>query len=349
MDAEKIRGLVEEVMDISEWGIAGNTIQFTGKLYSSAEETMGALREKLSSYNLIPLVSQGKEGVILKIGFLREVKKNRKPTIHIILFSLTVLSTLFVGAFHAKGNPLANPSDLLKGIPFSFSILLILGSHELGHFFTSQRSKVDASLPYFIPFPHLLGTFGAFIKIRSPIPDKKSLIRIGAAGPLTGLLFAIPISVIGLKLSEVVSLSELKTMPLLSLGNSILFYFIVKLSVSVPPGYEILLHPVALAGWAGILVTGLNLMPVGQLDGGHISYAVFGRYHKWVARAIFFGLIPLGLVWAGWWVWAVLLFFLGVQHPPPLNDITPLEGKEKFLGWLSLVLFVLTFTPIPLS
>ncbi len=349
MDSEQIRSFVQEIMHISECGVERNTFQFRGKLYASAEESMTKLKKNLSPFNLIPLLSEEKDEVVLRIGFLKKTKKPERLSIPIILLALTILSTLFVGAFHAEGNPLVNPADWIKGIPFSLSILLILGSHELGHFFTSHRNKVDASLPYFIPFPHLFGTFGAFIKMRSPIPDKKTLVKIGAAGPFVGLAFAIPIAVIGLKLSQVVSLSEMGKMPGLYLGNSILFHFLVKLSIAVPEGCDVFLHPVALAGWAGILVTGLNLLPVGQLDGGHVSYAVFGRYHKWVARGIFFALLPLGLLWHGWWLWAGLIFFLGIQHPPPLDDITPLGSSERFIGWSSLALFVLTFTPIPLS
>jgi len=348
MNPEKIKDFVEEVMMVSEWNVDQNAFLFKGQLYRSPEATMATLRGNLRSFNLVPLLSKRDNQVILAIRFLRESKKSRRPTIHVVLFALTVLSTLFVGALHAQGNPLVNPFDLLKGIPFSFSILLILGSHELGHFFTSQHNRVDASLPYFLPFPHLFGTFGAFIRMKSPIPDKKTLVRIGAAGPLIGLAFAIPIVVIGLKLSHTVSVSELERMPGLSLGNSILFSLIAKSSVTVPEGHDLLLHPVAFAGWAGILVTGLNLMPVGQLDGGHIGYGILGKYHKWLARGVFFSLLPLGLQWPGWWVWAALLFFLGIQHPLPLDDITPLGIGEKIIGWLSLALFLFTFTPIPL-
>jgi membrane-associated protease RseP (regulator of RpoE activity) len=348
MDPQRIKGFVEEVMIISGWDVDQNAFLFKGELRRSAEAAMAVLRENLRPLNLIPLLSKKDNQVILSIRFLREPKKSTRPAIHVVLFALTVLSTLFVGSLHAQGNPLVNPSDLLKGIPFSFSILLILGSHELGHFFTSQHNRVDASLPYFLPFPHLFGTFGAFIRMRSPIPDKKTLVRIGAAGPLIGLAFAIPIVVIGLKLSQTISLSELETMPSLSLGNSILFSLIAKSSVTIPEGHELLLHPVAFAGWAGILVTGLNLMPVGQLDGGHIGYGILGKYHKWLARVIFFSLLPLGLQWPGWWIWAALLFFLGIQHPLPLDDITPLGTRERIVGWLCLALFLLTFTPIPL-
>ncbi len=348
MDPEQIGNLAEEVMEISESGFEKNTLMFKGKLYRSAEETMDRLKETLTPFNLVPLLSKSEDKVILKIGLLKKRGTVRGHTIHIVLFALTILSTLYAGAFHVTNSFLMDPLELLKGIPFSFSILLILGSHELGHFFAARNSRVDASLPYFIPFPHLFGTFGAFIKIRSPIPDKKTLIRIGAAGPLVGLAFAIPVSVIGLRLSEVVFVSEMDKMPGLHLGTSILFYLMMKLSIVLPEGFSVSLHPVALAGWAGILVTGLNLLPVGQLDGGHISYAIFGKYCKWIARGVFFALLPLGFVWHGWWLWAVLIFFLGIQHPPPLDDITPPGRSEKLLGWLSLILFALTFTPIPL-
>jgi membrane-associated protease RseP (regulator of RpoE activity) len=186
------------------------------------------------------------------------------------------------------------------------------------------------------------------IRQRSPIPDRRVLLKIGIAGPLAGLTFAVPVAIIGLRLSQAVPLSDLVDMPSLQLGDSILFSLLARLFVSVPHGHELLLHPVAFAGWAGILVTGINLMPVGQLDGGHISYSVLGDRHKWVARSMFLLLFPLTFRFFGWWVWIpLLLFLIGIQHPKPLDDITSLNRREEALGLSGFALFILTFTPIP--
>ncbi|KPJ60451.1 MAG: hypothetical protein AMJ46_06855 [Latescibacteria bacterium DG_63] len=349
MNAQEIRTLAEDVMQIRESGVERNAYVFRGMLYGTAEETMTRLKGALEPFSMVPLLSQEDGGVVLRIGFLKIHKKTSRSSIHLLLFALTVVSTLYAGAAWATGNPLVSPVHLVKGVPFSLSILLILGSHELGHFITSRRSEMDASLPYFIPFPFVLGTLGAVIRQRSPMPDRNTLLRVGVAGPLVGLAFALPITVIGLRLSEAVPLSQVQGASGYRFGESLLFGLLMRFLMPVTSDSAILLHPVAIAGWAGILVTGMNLLPAGQLDGGHVGYAILGRLHKWVARGLLVALIGLGLWWQGWWVWAVLLFLFGVQHPPPLDDITPLGRTERVLGWLCLALFVLTFTPIPLA
>jgi membrane-associated protease RseP (regulator of RpoE activity) len=348
MDLEAVKSIIGQVMTISKWEIASDHLLFTGKLHGAPETTMTKLKEMLQPFNLVPFLSKYENDVVLRIVRLRKRTRTRGPAIHIVLFVLTVVSTLVAGAMYAGGNPIANVSDLLKGIPFSTSILLILGSHELGHYFTSRRRGVDASLPYFIPFPTIIGTMGAVIKQRSFIPDRRTLVRIGAAGPLTGLAFAIPICVLGLRLSTVISLSEIESGSFFSLGESILFYLLAKFSAAVPEGSTLILHPVAFAGWVGILVTGMNLLPFGQLDGGHVAYAILGPRHKWTGIGVLLTLAVLGLLFPGWWVWGVLLFMIvRLGHHPPLDDVTPLGATEKLLGGLCLVAFILTFIPIP--
>lgn len=272
--------------------------------------------------------------------------KRKIPPVNLMLFIITLLSTLVAGTLQQGINPLDHPWHLWKGIPFSFTLLLILGCHEFGHYFMSKKHHVDVTLPYFIPAPSFIGTFGAFIKMKSPIMDRRVLLDIGAAGPLAGIIVAIPVLFAGLALSEVVPEAAGSG---IRLGTSILFSFINWIvHGSMPENTSLVLHPIAFSGWIGLLVTSLNLIPVGQLDGGHIAYAVLGFRQRSVAKVIMVILLVLGIAgWSGWLVWAVLLYFMGLNHPPVVYDQIPLDRKRKVTGWITLAVFVLTFTPVP--
>lgn len=270
------------------------------------------------------------------------------PFLHLLLFILTFLSTLFVGAMQTGVDLLKEPWKIYKGVPFSLTLMIILLSHELSHYFTSKKHGVQATLPYFIPAPiTIIGTFGAFIKMKSPIVSRKALIDIGASGPIAGFIISVIATLIGLSMSEVVSLAQAKSS--LSLGDSILFSFLSRMVLGVTPAdYDILLNPVAFAGWIGFFVTSINLIPVGQLDGGHIAYALLGEKHFGLSFILILLMSLLGLLlWEGWIVWAVLLFILGLRHPPVIYWEIPLDRKRKFIGWLALVIFILTFIPVP--
>ncbi len=271
----------------------------------------------------------------------------------VILFIVTFFTTLVAGAFLAGGNPLGNPPDILLGFMFSIPLLSILGVHEMGHYTAARRHGVVVTPPYFIPAPSFIGTFGAFIKIKSPVPHRNALLDIGAAGPIAGAVVAIPVLVIGLRLSVLKTTAELAAasafpMWLQMPGESLLVraasYAVLG---SIPEGSAIALHPVAFAGWIGLLVTALNLLPSGQLDGGHIAYALFGAGYAKVARAIPYILIPMAYFWLGWGVWAALLFILGTRHPAPVFEEIPLSRGRRFVGAVSGVLFILCFTPSP--
>ncbi len=269
------------------------------------------------------------------------------PFVHLLLFILTLLSTLFVGAMQTGVDLLKEPVKLYKGVPFSLTLMTILLSHELSHYFTSKKHGIKATLPYFIPAPTIIGTFGAFIKMKSPIVTRKALIDIGASGPIAGFIISVLAAIIGLQMSEVVPIA--KTRGVLNLGDSILFSFLAKLVLGVTPAHsDILLNPVAFAGWIGLFVTSINLIPVGQLDGGHIAYALLGEKHIRLSFLLILVMVSLGLLlWEGWFVWAVLLLILGLRHPPVIYWEIPLDYKRKFVGWLALVIFILTFIPVP--
>lgn len=274
------------------------------------------------------------------------IKMHRFPVANVILFLITVFSTLVAGTLQQGINPLEYPFSIWMGVPFSFTLLMILGAHEFGHYFMSRRHHIDVTLPFFIPAPSFIGTFGAFIKMKSPIMDRRILLDIGAAGPLAGLIVAVPFLLVGLHFSEV----RVETVDSgINLGTSLLFSLLSWIVHGfLPDEANLVLHPVAFSGWIGLLVTSLNLLPAGQLDGGHVAYAVLGSKQRLVAKVVIVVLIVLGIFgWIGWLVWAAILVFMGIYHPPVVYDWIPLDRRRKNVGWISLAIFVLTFTPAP--
>ncbi|MBO8131962.1 MAG: site-2 protease family protein [Candidatus Marinimicrobia bacterium] len=320
----------------------GDRLIVEGLLYpgTNVDDILCELKEDVES------IKTYKYDTVDVLEIILRKEKVRIPKVNIILFILTLLTTLLAGTMMAGENPFKNPLNIYKGIPFSFSLLLILGIHEIGHFLMAKKHGVEATLPYFIPAPTFIGTFGAVIRIKSPIQNRKALIEIGAAGPIAGFLVALPLLFIGLHLSDIVyNLPNTG----LKLGESL----IMKIAIGIVfPGLEenadIVLHPIAFAAWIGMIVTMLNLIPIGQLDGGHITYAIFvNQYNKiqWVAFAL---LILLGFFSLNWLVWAALVFFLiRMRHPPVFDYHRPLTNKEKIIGVIALIIFILTFVPIP--
>ncbi|OQY45628.1 MAG: hypothetical protein B6242_09950 [Anaerolineaceae bacterium 4572_78] len=278
--------------------------------------------------------------------------KPSNPLINLVLFILTVLSVLGVSLMNEGINPLENPAGILQGLPFTIAFLAILGAHEFGHYFLARYHKVAVTLPYFIPFPNIIGTFGAFIQLRSPTITRKQLFDVGVAGPIAGLVIALPVLVIGLFNSTIEPLPTVGGGYLME-GNSI-FYWGLKLMIfgqALPSnGMDVFLHPLAWAGWLGLLVTMLNLVPVGQLDGGHIAYVLFGKATRTIGYVIIILMLIGSYFSLTWLFWALLIFVLvGVGHPPPLNEVAPLDNQRKLLGYVMLVVFILLFTPIPLE
>lgn len=276
--------------------------------------------------------------------------KPSRRLLHLGLFLATVVTTVIAGVLQQGVNPLETPELLYRGIPFSFTLLLILGAHEMGHYLVSRRHHLDVTLPYFIPappIPFIIGTFGAFIRIRSPIRDKRALLDVGCSGPLIGVLVSIPVILIGLKLSTVTVIGGGEET--ITLGEPLLFKFLSWLALGpMTPEENIILHPVGFAGWIGLLVTALNLIPVGQLDGGHVAYALFPEYQRYISLGSIGLLVVCGVVfWSGWLLWAVLLVFLGWRHPPPFEFWVPLDRRRRVLGIITIVVFGLTFSPAP--
>lgn len=278
--------------------------------------------------------------------------KPPRRLLHLGLLLATVVTTVIAGALQQGVNPLETPELLYKGIPFSFTLLLILGAHEMGHYLVSRQHHLDVSLPYFIPappIPFIIGTFGAFIRIRSPIKDKRALLDVGCAGPLIGVMVSIPVVLVGLKLSTVTVIGGGEGS--LTLGEPLLFKLLSWLALGpLTPDQNIVLHPVAFAGWIGLLVTALNLIPVGQLDGGHVAYALFPEHHRYISLVSLGLLVICGVIfWTGWLLWAGLIAFLGWRHPPPYQFWVPLDRRRRVLGIITTAVFVLTFSPAPFT
>jgi membrane-associated protease RseP (regulator of RpoE activity) len=284
------------------------------------------------------------------------------PWVNVALFGVTCVSTMIVGTAlmedytHSWNGVLAfltemlrNPAVLLKGLPFSFAIMTILLAHEMGHYLTCRYYGIDATLPYFIPAPTMVGTMGAFIRIKSPIQHRAALLEVGIAGPIAGFVLAVPTLVIALAKSSGF-ISPDASLFGIERGEPLIFKLFEFIMGKLPPaGMTVNLHPIGFAAWFGFFATALNLLPVGQLDGGHVSYALFGGVHKRISKAFLFTLIPLGLFyWPGWLLWTTVLLFIGLRHPMTLDDSAPLKPRHTTLGWIALAMFVLCFTPIPI-
>jgi membrane-associated protease RseP (regulator of RpoE activity) len=284
--------------------------------------------------------------------------------LHILLFVLTIVTTTIVGAGQYAGFledfrsspslPMPFAALLVRGLWYSGTILAILGCHELGHYFACRHYDVDASLPFFIPVPFLLtGTMGAFIRIREQIPSKKMLFDIGIAGPIAGFVVAVPALFIGLAMSHVARLPADQG-GMLELGEPLLFKFASWLFWGTQPdGFSLNMHPMAFAAWFGMLATALNLFPIGQLDGGHVSYAVLGpRWSTYVTFTMIAVALGLSVFAYSWTVWTgmlvVMLFLFGPRHPRVYDEATPLGGTRLLLAAFAVVMFVLCFTPAPI-
>lgn len=349
-------------------------IEFIGTLTCPSDEAFDHIYARFIEVGYTPMLSQrdGKEIVVAQHGIVQPAAS--KASTNAILLGLTIISTWFVGLQFGGGEKLAaalarsngdllraifgNPQLLLDGLPYVLTLLGILGVHEMGHYVAARLHKANVTLPYFIPMPFGLGTMGAVIRLKSPIKNRRQLFDIGVAGPLAGLAIAMPLLLIGLLTSPVQHVGS--PLPGSQEGNSILYAllkFITKGQWLPGGGYDVIINAVAFPAWFGLIVTMINLLPIGQLDGGHVIYALFGRAQWRVANVAILGLIGLGLYLAVttreflnvWLMWAILAQVFGLRHPPPLDDITPLDRKRRLIGYATIVIFILIFTPVPFS
>jgi membrane-associated protease RseP (regulator of RpoE activity) len=353
-----LRRNVDDLLAVDDNGERNGVFLFRGRLAITPARALEILRERFGRFGYTPYIRQARGGVLVQAWPTAIVKEHSRITLNVVLFVLTILSTLLAGT-QFIGSPTFDALRhsgwwwwLLSGVPFAATLLLTLGVHEFGHYFTARYYGVSVSLPYFIPVPppFMFGTLGAVIRMRSPANDKNVLFDIAAAGPIAGLLIAIPALLLGIHWS---SLAPAIPGAWTTFGDSALTRALLTLRFGpMPAGMRLYTHPMFDAAWVGLLVTALNLMPVGQLDGGRIAYALFGRAHRAVGVATFVALIALGLItWSpNWVVWGLFVFvFVGFHHGPPLDDVTPLTPGRRVVGIACLILLVLLVPPIPIE
>ena len=290
-------------------------------------------------------------GNVLEKGILRPrllsaaAPQEPKIWVNIVLFLTTVFTTTTAGAMLEGVDFTQDLNGLLKGVPFSATILLILGAHEFGHYFMARKWGVKVTLPYFIPFPSIIGTMGAVIKIRSRIQSKKALFDIGIAGPLAGFVLALIAFYIGLTLSHVMDQKDTETG--IVFGESFLIHWMGVL-IWGDAEQQIYLHPIGFAGWVGLLVTMLNLLPMGQLDGGHILYSLFGNKQTFIAKLTWVVLVGLSYFFPAYLIWVIFGMVMGLRHPAIIEDYEELDQKRKILGYVTMIIFILIFMPVPI-
>lgn len=371
--------LVESTQIPREQSTLG-VVVFRGRLLRPSHEVFPRWLSELKSRGYTPLLRPmpGGDADLVTLRIMAGIAPEARPRqwINGLLFALTVLSTLFVGSMYSpnlgditQAWQLFLPQNLLKGLPFAATLLGILGAHEFGHYFAARYHNVAVTLPYFIPLPlPPFGTMGAFIQLKEPVPDRRRLFDIGVAGPLAGLVLAVPLLFFGLSTSpmQVPVLSEGSWLE----GNSILYLFAKfwTFGLLLPnpvTGQDVLMNQVTTAAWAGLLVTALNLLPVGQLDGGHTVFALFGEKARYINRVTIGILAVLGVAgipmvqeflprlvwvgWMGWFFWMMLIFaVIGPYHPPALDDVTELDRRRRWIGYAIIIIFILIFVPVPM-
>ncbi len=380
--ADRIRRMVAADMTVESIEVprrpADGIVVFVGRLLRPSHELFArwqaTLRPEGYTPMLRPLPNRAADVVSLHILPGVPVVTPTQSRVNIILFVLTVISTLFVGSLYGGDAAridsfwdLLLPQNIAQGWPFAVTLLGILSAHEFGHYFAARYHKVAVTLPFFIPLPVGFGTLGAFIRLKEPVPDRRKLFDIGVAGPLAGLFLAVPLLILGLATSPV---DVPPPIPGIQLeGNSILYYaakFAVfgKALPNPVTGEDVFMNQVTFAAWIGLLVTALNLLPVGQLDGGHTVYALFGPLARRVNLATVGGMAVLAVAgleplqavmpflsrigYTGWFLWlGLILFVLGPHHPPALDDVTQLDHRRRLVGYLVIACFILTFVPVP--
>lgn len=321
--------------------------EIAAKVLGRRAQVMVHVDEEGVPYVLIPTQE-------LEVSLAGATPRSR-PLLNLALLVATLVTTTYAGAAHQGVSLLQNPGAWMLGLPYGIGVMLILGVHEMGHYLTARHHGVRVSLPYFIPVPFALGTFGAFIVMPPLLKSRRQLFDIGVAGPLAGLAVAVPALALGLQWSQVLPVEPAAVGHMsqgVSVNASMMLALVSKLVIgsAVSQGHYLVLHPLAFAGWLGLMITALNLLPVGQLDGGHIAHALFGGARAArIGRIALGGMVVLGLfVWPGMISWALIVYFIaGRPGTPPLDDVTVLDGKRRALGWFAYGLLALILLPVP--
>lgn len=357
--------------------------RFRGQFLTDYEQAHNALFESLSVYRMIPVFRRETTGEVIYLRNAPNRSVASRNWVNLLLFVLTTVSVVYTGMGYTEEKYIAGLSNTTEitfatllhgGLPFAFSLLAILLAHEFGHYFAARHHKTIATLPYFLPFPTLLGTLGAVIIWKDTPRNKKVVFDVGIAGPIAGLILSIPIVVYGLSISSIGPINPGQGG--FVEGNSIFYlfakylvfgkllpqptsygdlgpilywvkYFFTGLPI-ISSGTDVFISPVAMAGWAGLLVTSLNLLPVGQLDGGHVIGALLGTKKKAMLPIILLALAVMGFFWNGWWLWLAMLWFTGNRDVEPLDGLTEIDPIRKRIAFGLIIVFLLVFMPVPL-
>lgn len=356
----RVREALRDLMHVEryQWDERG-ALTLHGRLAAPADALYGAIRARLETLGFTPFLRRdaGADELLAVPGVI----ERRKPRVGlpVALFLATIATVLLTGALNEGADPFRDPASILAGVPFAAALLGILFTHEMGHYVVGKLRRAPVSLPYFIPMPPgitFTGTMGAVIVQREPMEDRRTILEVGIAGPLAGLAVAIPLLIYGLSTSPVAAPTPaMLAQGYLQEGNSLLYAglkYLVFGRFLPGGGMDVQLNSVAMAAWIGLLVTMINLMPIGQFDGGHIAYALLGERARYLAYAMIAACVALGLLLPNnytWLIWGALAFFIGPRHPPPLNDISRLGLRHVALAVFGLLVFVLLFMPVPLA
>jgi hypothetical protein len=351
---ETARRIIGDRMSLDYFSKLYGTVIFRAEKSAIKKNELEQVVQALYGNGIFSQVQETEREYLLRLFAQYSKVKKERWWINLLLFVLTFASITFTGRYLYF-------ATLAQSIAYSISLMIILTAHELGHYFYALKHRMHATLPYFLPFPQIFGTLGAFIKMRSPIPNKRALLDVGIAGPLAGFFFSIFFLVLGYMdlpgpegIRDYVShLHPWVNEPngtALTLGNTLLFELIrTLLGGEYLPMHEIYHFPFIFSGWIGLLVTAINLMPIGQLDGGHISYALLGKRARYVAIAAFIALALLNLYTTNWLLWTILiLFVIRLKHPPTMDDQIELDADRKVLAWSSYLIFITCFPPMPI-
>ncbi|QLH74508.1 MAG: site-2 protease family protein [Methanomassiliicoccales archaeon] len=353
-EVEQVKSIVARHFPIYDVRVNYNALTiFISPDLTTLEDSFEKMRLEMSEKNYIPFLSH-KGGEYSLTVVKKEQRRTRSLWVNAALLFITCVTTVLAGAalwagYEGKDEWITAENLLWGALTFALPLMAILGVHELSHYYMAKRHKVAASLPFFIPSIPPLGTMGAFISMRDPIPNRKALIDIGIAGPVGGLLVTIPIALIGLYLTANGTPTD-GSIP--EEGALQVFYqlFYWGLMLFIPVPENVSMHPVGFAAWVGFLVTAINLLPAGQLDGGHVARGFLGEKAKYLSYATMAMLFILGVfLYSGWLIFGILVFFLGLKHPQPLNDISKIDTKRKFLGVVAILLLLVTFVPVPVA
>ena len=317
----------------------------------SADEAFDDLRRELIPKDYIPSLTRERGELLLHVQ-RRPSQRFTRIQVNLIMLLLTIATTVFFGGAYTwsvyTGVDWLSLGAIANGaLYFAVPLLAILGFHEMGHYVVAKRHHIKASLPFFIPSIPPLGTFGAFISMRDPLPDRRSLLDVGASGPLVGFAIAIPVTLAGLFLTAANPQPVLPTNGTFEFVQPSLFYGFLSLFFPIPANQA--LHPLAFAGWVGLFVTAINLLPASQLDGGHIARALLGTRQHYASWISFLFLMAMSFVYPGWLIFALFIFFIGLRHPPPLNDLGTLGARRTVVGILAVVVLIATFVPVPFA